>query len=69
MTATLANLVNILGKKITLIDQRTGAEYQATVTDGKESWSRLRIQVDNSGTWFEPTNRELATIPNYSNQV
>ena len=58
-------MATMIGKTITLYDRRTGHCYQATITDSKENWGKLRLQVEQDSlddVWFEPDSKELASI-------
>lgn len=58
---TTAELMGLIGQKITLRDKRTGASYTTKVLDVKVEWSNLRMSVIPD-VWFEPTGRELASL-------
>ena len=58
---TTKDLAQLLGKTIRLKDDRTAFEYKARITDAKEGWGRLRIQVNDYSRWFEPTTNDLRT--------
>lgn len=55
-------LASIIGKTIAFTCPRTGTTYNATVTDAKLQWGKLRLEVSDSGVWFEPTHLEAAML-------
>jgi len=61
MNAT--DLINLIGKQITILDSRTGVRYPATIADAKASYGKLRIKVaEGHAPYFEPTKNELDSI-------
>ena len=61
------HMSHLLGKTMTLHDQRTGTSYDATIKDVKESYGNLRIKVANDQPyydprWFQPTATELGSV-------
>jgi hypothetical protein len=60
--ATVAKMAKVIGKTFTIRDTRTDATYEATVTDAKEMYGKLRVQVDHKATWFEPNWNELKAL-------
>ena len=59
---SLAEASKLLNKTITLFDPRSGTHFEAKVTNIKEAWGVMRMQVNHSGTWFVPASSELGTI-------
>ncbi len=62
MAFSAKDLAQYLGKTITLRDARTGAGYAPAITNAREAWGKLRLEVEDSGIYFEPTPVELDSI-------
>lgn len=59
---TTRELMELLGKTITIKDTRTGVWYDHVIADACTRWGQLRIQLAGPGVWFQPTSAELETI-------
>lgn len=68
---SIQSIAKLIGKDITLRDQRTNATYTATILDVKESYGNLRLSVEKKEVgqpgvygfaYFQPTTEELASV-------
>jgi hypothetical protein len=57
-----AELAKLLKKSIRLNDSRTGTEFYGVIDDVRTMYGKIRLKLEKSTVWFEPTRKELETV-------
>lgn len=59
-TMTTKELTKFIGKRMTVIDERTKTAYELTVEDARCNYGALSLY--SGAAWFRPTQKELDSI-------
>lgn len=57
-------LAALIGREISVLDQRTGTKHTVEITDTVCRYGKVRIEVNATGVYFEPSSTELQSAQN-----